>query len=68
MRVVHVRVARADFAKSLGGSARMARSPQKPAGPVRDRGGRRQFAVKVQFDGDDLAERFRRAFIGSYAD
>ena len=67
MRVVHVHVTRADFAKSLGemrkwrdrNNCRVLRFETEA-----DDGG--AVIVKVQFDANDLAEQFRQAFQGSF--
>ena len=67
MRVVHVRVPRADFADSLGkmrewldrNDCRLVRFETEADADT--------ITIKVQFDGDDLAEAFRQAFQGTYA-
>jgi hypothetical protein len=68
VRVVHVRVARADFAKSLGEMREWLDRHKSSLVRFETAADGDMLTVKVQFDSDDLAERFRRAFIGSYAD
>ena len=68
MWVVHVRVARSDFAKSLGEMREWLDRHNRPLVRFETEADGDTITVKVQFDDDDLAELFRQAFRGSYAD
>jgi hypothetical protein len=66
MRVVHVRVARADFADKLGEMREWLDGQNHPL--VRfETEADTDIIMKVQFDSDGLAELFRQAFQGSYS-
>jgi hypothetical protein len=67
MRVVHVRVARADIAKSLGEMREWLDRHKSPLVRFETEMHRGTIMIKVQLD-DDLAEQFRKAFRGSYVD
>ena len=66
MRVVHVRVARADFAKSLGEMREWLDRHKSRWSGFETETHRGTIMIRVQLDTDDLAEQFRRAFRGSY--
>jgi hypothetical protein len=66
MRVVHVRVTRADFAKSLGEMREWLDRHKHSLVRFETAADGDTLTVKIQFDGDDLAELFRHAFQGSY--
>jgi hypothetical protein len=68
MRVVHVRIARADFAKSLAEMREWLDRHKTPLVRFETEMHRGTIMIKVQLDSDDLAEQFRKAFRGSYAD
>jgi hypothetical protein len=68
MRVVHVRVARADFAKSLGEMREWLDRHKSPLVRFETEMHRGTIMIRVQLDTDDLAKRFRRAFRGSFVD
>jgi hypothetical protein len=68
MRVVHVRVPRADFAKSLGEMREWLDRHKNPLVRFETEMHRGKIMIKVQLDSDDLAEQFRKAFQGSYVD
>jgi hypothetical protein len=63
-----VRVARADFAKSLGEMREWLDHHKSPLVRFETAVDGDTITVKVQFDDDDFAELFRQAFRGSYAD
>ena len=64
MRVVHVRVSQTDFAEIFEAMATW--RPIEHFGTEVGDGG--SILIKAQFDGDDLAELFRREFRGNYGD
>jgi hypothetical protein len=69
MRVVHVGVSQADFAEIFEAMATWLERNNRPIehfGTEVGDGG--SIIIKAQFDGDDLAERFRREFRGDYGD
>ena len=66
MRVVHARVARGDLAKSLGEMREWLDRHKHPLVRFETEMHRGTIMIKVQLDGDDLAEQFRKAFRGSY--
>jgi hypothetical protein len=68
MRVVHARVRRADFADSLGKMREWLDRQNRPFVRFETEADGDTINIKVQFDGDDLAEGFRQAFRGSYGD
>jgi hypothetical protein len=68
MQVVHVRVARADFAKSLGEMREWLDRHKHSLVRFETAADGDTLTVKVQFDSDDLAELFRQAFRASYVD
>ena len=65
MWVVHVRVARSDFAKSLGEMREWLDRHKTPLVRFETQMHRSTIMIKVQLDSDDLAEQFRKAFRGS---
>jgi hypothetical protein len=67
MRVVHVRIARADFAKRLGEMREWLDHHKRPLVRFETAADGDTLTIKIQFDGDDLAELFRQAFQGSYS-
>jgi hypothetical protein len=67
MRVVHVRVARADFARRIGEMREWLDRHKSPLIRFETEMHRGTIMIKVQLDRDDLAELFRQAFQGSYA-
>jgi hypothetical protein len=68
MRVVHVRVPRPDFADALGKMREWLDRQNRPLVRFDTKADGETIIVKVEFDGDDLAEAFRQAFRGSYSD
>jgi hypothetical protein len=68
MRVVHVRIARADLAKSLGEMREWLDRHKTPLVRFGTEMHRGTIMIKIQLDRDDLAEQFRKAFRGSYVD
>jgi hypothetical protein len=66
MRVVHVRVPRADFAKSLGEMREWLDRHKHPLVSFETAADGDTLTIKIPFDGDDFAEQFRHAFQGSY--
>ena len=66
MRIVHVRVPRADFADKLGEMREWLDSNNRPLVRFETKGDSTSIEIKVHFDSDDLAELFRRDFRGSY--
>jgi hypothetical protein len=66
MRVVHVRVRRANFAKALGDMREWLDRNKSPLVRFETEFDGDTISVKVKFDADDLAEQFRRAFEGNY--
>jgi len=68
MRVVHVRVSRPDFPKTLGDMREWLDANDCRPLRFETQGDGISITIKVQFEGDDLAERFRQAFRGSYGD
>ena len=67
MRVVHVRVARADFADKLGEMREWLDDQNRPLVRFETEADADMIIMKVQFDGDGLAELFRQAFQGLYS-
>ena len=69
MRVVHLLVRRTDFARMLGEMREWLDRNDRPFVRFETKGAEPgTINVRVHFDGDDLAERFRKAFDGSYGD
>ena len=68
MRVVHVRVPRADFADKLREIREWLDRQNRPLVRFETASDGNTITIKVQFDGDDLAELFWQEFRGSYAD
>ena len=69
MRVVHVHVSQTDFAEIFEAMATWLERNNRPIehfGTEVGDGG--SIVIKAQFDGDDLAELFRREFRGNYGD
>lgn len=68
MRVIEVRVDRADFDKTLAHMREWLDRNRRPLVRFQTDGDERAITIKVQFEeANDQAERFRRAFNGSYA-
>jgi hypothetical protein len=66
MRVVHVLVRRADFAKALGDMREWLDGNKSPLVRFETEFDGDTISIKVKFDANDLAEQFRQAFHGSY--
>jgi hypothetical protein len=69
MRVVHVRVSQTDFAEIFEAMATWLDRNNRPTEHFGTEAGDGDgIVIKAQFDGDDLAELFRREFRGNYGD
>jgi len=71
MRVVHIRVNRVDFPKTLGDMREWLDRNNRPLVRFETKGESASINIasiniKVHFDSDDLAELFRQDFRGSY--
>ena len=68
MRVIEVQVSRTDFAKTLVDMREWLDKNDRPLVRFQTEGKVDTITLKVHFEqANDLAERFRRAFHGSYA-
>ena len=68
MRIVHARVARADFADKLGEMREWLDRNNRPLVRFETEADGDAITAKVEFDASDLAEQFRQAFRCSYAE
>ena len=66
MRVIEVRVSRADFANSLAEMRQWLDRHNRPLVQFETESEGDIISIKVKFDANDLAEQFRQAFQGSY--
>jgi hypothetical protein len=66
MRVVHVQVARNEFADTLGKMREWLDRHDRPLVRFETESVDGRITIKVQFDPDDLAELFRQEFEGAY--
>jgi hypothetical protein len=66
MRVIEVRVNRADFANTLAEMRQWLDRKSRPLVQFETESEADIISIKVKFDANDLAEQFRQAFHGSY--
>jgi hypothetical protein len=66
MRVIEVRVNRADFANTLAEMRQWLDRKNRPLVQFETESDNGIISIKVKFDANDLAEQFRQAFQGSY--
>jgi hypothetical protein len=66
MRVIEVRVNRADFANTLAEMRQWLDRKNRPLVQFETESEGDIIGIKVKFDANDLAEEFRQAFHGSY--
>jgi hypothetical protein len=66
MRVIEVRVNRADFANTLAEMRQWLDRKNRPLVHFETESDGGIISIKVKFDANDLAEQFRQAFHGSY--